>query len=247
MCDGCGKIHRELPDFLLPHKHYPAECIESEIDRIKQNERVRGRDDRICAYPELSTCMRWRQNFKRRQCAMKWALAVVPVEKGRMLSKSKESLLQYYNLFMERRKTGAGWLAECVRAAVNAGLSFYTEFAFSADEVPAKMKMPNAYASDECHSLHENRRNGGCRNMQKPENSIVKWLLLEIRRVYFQDSTAFMAIALGFPQKTLQSALSSAGGQRFVEIFEETMRYCVRNQLSLDAMLMRYPSTQEQD
>ncbi len=83
--------------------------------------------------------------------------------------------------------------------------------------------------------------------MQKTETSIVKWLLLEIRRVHFQDSTAFMATALGFPQKTLQNALSSAGGQRIVEVFEETMRYCVRNQLSLDAILMRYPSEQEQD
>ncbi len=120
-CDVCGKIHRELPDFLLPHKHYPAECIESEIDRMKQSERVRSCDDRLCAYPELSTCMRWRQDFEIRQATMKRALAVVSVEErrmleeGRVLPKHKESLLQYYSLFMERRKTGAGWLAECVR------------------------------------------------------------------------------------------------------------------------------------
>ncbi len=85
-----------------------------------------------------------------------------------------------------------------------------------------------------------------CRR-QKTENSIVKWLLLEIRRVHFQDSTAFMANALGFPQKTLQGALSSTGGQRRAEVFEETMRYCVRNRLSVDAMLMRYPGAQGQD
>ncbi len=246
-CDVCGKLHRELPDFLLPHKHYPAECIESEIDRMKQNEGVRSCDDRLCAYPELSTCMRWRQDFEIRQATMKKALAVVPIEEGHMLSKHEEPLLQYYSLFMERRKTGAGWLAECVRTTVNAGLSFCTEFAFPKDEIPAKMKMPDVYASDECHPLHENRRNGGYENMQKTETSIVKWLLLEIRRLHFQDSTAFMATALGFPQKTLQNALSSAGGQRIVEVFEETMRYCVRNQLSLDAILMRYPSEQEQD
>lgn len=246
-CEVCGKIHRELPDFLMPHKHYPAECIESEIERMKQNKRVRSCDDRVCAYPELSTCMRWRQNFEKRQAAMKRALAVISIEEGRMLSKHEESLLQYYNLFMKRRKTGTGWLAECVRTAVNAGLSFCTEFAFPKDEILTKMKMPNVYTSDECHPLYENRRNGGYENMQKTETSIVKWLLLEICRVHFRDSTAFMATALGLSQKTLQNALSGTGGQRIVEVFEETMRYCVRNQLSLDAILMRYPSVQEQN
>lgn len=27
-CDSCGKIHHELPDFLVPFKRYNSECIE---------------------------------------------------------------------------------------------------------------------------------------------------------------------------------------------------------------------------
>src|SRR5690554_7535328 len=28
-CDQCGRIHHELPDFLVPYKRYKASCIES--------------------------------------------------------------------------------------------------------------------------------------------------------------------------------------------------------------------------
>ena len=28
-CDQCGRIHHELPDFLVPYKRYESECIEA--------------------------------------------------------------------------------------------------------------------------------------------------------------------------------------------------------------------------
>ena len=83
--------------------------------------------------------------------------------------------------------------------------------------------------------------------MDKNKASLVKWLLLEIRRMYFQDNTALMAAALGFPLKILQSALNSNGGQRLIEAVEEAIKYCARNQLELDALLRRYPGTPETD
>lgn len=30
-CDNCGKVHHELPDFLVPYKRYSSECIEMVI------------------------------------------------------------------------------------------------------------------------------------------------------------------------------------------------------------------------
>lgn len=81
--------------------------------------------------------------------------------------------------------------------------------------------------------------------MEKNQNDAAKWLLWEIRRVHFLDNTAFMASALGISQKVLQNALNSNGGQRFIEVFEEVVRYCVRNQLGLDALISRYPRTQD--
>lgn len=248
ICDVCGKIHRELPDFLLPHKHYPAECIESEIDHIYQTDSANNHGNVVCAYPELSTCARWRKDYERWEAITREEMTKDLIDgEDSIRSKYREALFCCYNLLMERKKTGAGWLAECVRTAVNAGLSFCTDFAFSTDGVFAKMKMSEAYMGEKDYHLRQSRQNGGYETMQKTETSIVKWLLLEIRRVHFQDSTAFMASALGFPQKTLQSALNNAGGQRIVDVFEETMRYCVRNQLGLDAMLMRYPGAQKKD
>jgi hypothetical protein len=29
VCDNCGRIHHELPDFLVPYKRYDRECIET--------------------------------------------------------------------------------------------------------------------------------------------------------------------------------------------------------------------------
>jgi len=31
-CKECGKLHRELPDILLPYKHYRSEIIEEALD-----------------------------------------------------------------------------------------------------------------------------------------------------------------------------------------------------------------------
>lgn len=221
-CNMCGKLHRELPDFLLPHKHYPAECIEAEIDR---NQQLKGiREDVICAYPELSTCSRWRREFV-----------------------CKAHHQRYENLLLERRKTGIGWLADCIRIIVNAGPAFCTEVAFSNDAAFIMIKEPIVSTSSEHHCAYEEEREGGGKNMKRTESSIIQWLLLEIRRVHFQDSVAYMATTLGVPEKVLQSAFNNAGGQRIVDVFEETMRYCISNRLGLDAILMRFPGVQGKD
>lgn len=234
-CVVCGKIHRELPDFLFPYKHYPMACIEEEVERGKRAENLRKREAVICAYPELSTCSRWRKEFGQRQVVLNG------------MQEEDERFFSCKNLQKEKGKTGIGWLADWVRTAVNAGFSVCTEFAFSKAAFPAIMKEVKVYAGDVRRCMFKEYRNGGWKNMKENEDSIVKWLLLEIRRVHFQDSTAFMATALGFSQKMLQGALASAGGQRIVEVFEEAMRYCVRNHIGLDDMLMRYPGTEQQD
>ena len=33
-CYACGKLHHELPDILVPYKHYAAEVIENVVDEI---------------------------------------------------------------------------------------------------------------------------------------------------------------------------------------------------------------------
>lgn len=101
----------------------------------------------------------------------------------------------------------AGLRIGSVQRAVNAGFSVCTEFAFSKATFPAIMKEVKVYAGDVGRCMSEKYRNGGWKNVKENEDSIVKWLLLEICRVHFQDSTAFMATALGFSQKTLQGGV----------------------------------------
>lgn len=244
LCEECGKIHRELPDFLLPHKHYPADCIEAEIDRSRRSRIAEECGHAICAYPELSTCMRWKRELGQKQeiLSRMRRLDCMHVE----CSEFKQVECALGNtLPMKQIKTGVGWLAESVRIAVNAGLSFCTEFAFSVEPVTDMMKMMKTCTGTTWHLRYNKMQNGGHENMEKNKASLVKWLLFEIRRVYFQDNTALMAAALGFPLKVLQNALNSNGGQRLIEAFEEAVKYCVRNQLELDALLRRYPGTQE--
>lgn len=245
ICEECGKLHRELPDFLLPHKHYPTQCIEAEIDSGGQNKKTEDCGERIHAYPELSTCMRWKHEFtQKREKLNEMQLLVWKRANSSCFSHTAYASCNY-SLFMERKKTGVSWLADGVRTAVNAGLFFCTEFAFSMDSAAVMMKVPATHTGDMRCMLHSKKQNGGCENMEKNQNDAAKWLLWEIRRVHFLDNTAFMASALGISQKVLQNVLNSNGGQRFIEVFEEVVRYCVRNQLGLDALISRYPRTQD--
>lgn len=140
ICEDCGKIHRELPDFLLPHKHYPADCIEAEIDPGRQAGITDECENVICAYPELSTCMRWRWEFKQKQEILIRMQRIVCLY-AEHIGFNHVACTVGNTLPMKWRKTGVGWLAESVRIAINAGLSFCTEFAFSVGSVIDTMKM----------------------------------------------------------------------------------------------------------
>lgn len=49
-CMSCGKLHEELPDLFLPHKHYSREVIENYLSGA------------LCFCPaENSTIYRWRK------------------------------------------------------------------------------------------------------------------------------------------------------------------------------------------
>lgn len=53
-CSKCGKIHRELPDFLIPYKHYDCEIIKGVIDGYITSSTI-GYED----YPSEVTMRRW--------------------------------------------------------------------------------------------------------------------------------------------------------------------------------------------
>lgn len=53
-CSECGKLHRELPETLLPYKHYESEVIKGVRDGHITPETL-GFED----YPCAMTMMRW--------------------------------------------------------------------------------------------------------------------------------------------------------------------------------------------
>lgn len=47
-CSSCGRLHRELPDCLVPYKHYASEVISSVLDGM-----VTPEDDDSADYPYI--------------------------------------------------------------------------------------------------------------------------------------------------------------------------------------------------
>lgn len=59
-CDNCGRIHRELPSFILPYKQYEARIIRGVISGIITPE-TSGFED----YPCEATMKLWRAKIAR--------------------------------------------------------------------------------------------------------------------------------------------------------------------------------------
>ncbi|MCD8380099.1 MAG: DUF6431 domain-containing protein [Lachnospiraceae bacterium] len=53
-CKGCRTYHNELPDCLVPHKHYDAETISGVLDGV-----IKPTDADSEDYPCLQTMLRW--------------------------------------------------------------------------------------------------------------------------------------------------------------------------------------------
>jgi DNA-directed RNA polymerase subunit RPC12/RpoP len=62
VCEECGKIHRELPDCLFPHKHYAAEIIRGVSDGTITADNL-DYEDRPCE----ATMERWKKEFRRKK------------------------------------------------------------------------------------------------------------------------------------------------------------------------------------
>ena len=107
----CGKIHRELPDKMVPYKHYQAECIEATLDEKEVQ----------CGANDL-TFSRWKSWYGWVKPLMaEWLLLAVRtigdlVEMARRADETLQTL----------RARGGGWLAGAYLTTVNAGYPAYT-------------------------------------------------------------------------------------------------------------------------
>lgn len=55
-CSNCHSYHNELPDCLVPYKHYETEVISGVLDKIITQEDLDSED-----YPSFGTMLRWFQ------------------------------------------------------------------------------------------------------------------------------------------------------------------------------------------
>jgi phage FluMu protein Com len=110
-CKECGKLHRELPDILLPYKHYRCEIIEETLD---EKEEAPG--------PDARTLQRWRDWFAWVRVLLGGILTAIRVEREGLfgLLDTPEPLLE------RRQRHGGGWLANSVLSSINAGYPAYT-------------------------------------------------------------------------------------------------------------------------
>ena len=110
-CKVCGKIHRQLPDTILPYKHYQAQVIEDVLDNAPVEP----------TGPEASTLVRWARWFSWVRAIMEAVLVSIQIQKMGLLQK----LLGDDLPLAKRRGKGGSWLADSMRQSINAGYPAY--------------------------------------------------------------------------------------------------------------------------
>lgn len=112
-CQNCGKIHRELPDCLVPYKQYAAEVISGVLDGI-----VTPEDEDSVEYPSEVTMKRWRYWLKINQIRIENYLNSV----GYHLLGFDDGLRKPSILLLEKfRSFNREWLETLLRFIYNSG------------------------------------------------------------------------------------------------------------------------------
>ena len=118
-CLACRRLHLELPDCLVPQKHYALEVVEDVLDGASTPE-----DESTENYPCEQTMCRWQfwLAFNASQIDG-WLKSV-----GQRVFELGDSLLSSTESLVEKlRANGAGWLAVCTRAVYNSGGAFLSK------------------------------------------------------------------------------------------------------------------------
>ncbi len=119
-CTNCHKIHHELPDILVPHKHYDAESIESAVSPASVQD----------VPADNATLYRWRSWVRQSTSYWQNAMRAIMVKRNRpvkgMSDPSPAALPLTGHALLQTR----GWLPHLVRNLVNSCLWVHTRFAF---------------------------------------------------------------------------------------------------------------------
>lgn len=112
-CTACESYHNELPDVLLPYKHYEAEVISGVIDGI-----VTPHDQDSEDYPSISTMLYWLRWFQLNLSSMEGYLRNAGYS---ILGLGKDLLFSDQSLLEAVRKKYFNWLEKAIRIIYNSG------------------------------------------------------------------------------------------------------------------------------
>jgi len=120
-CVQCKRIHNELPDFLVPYKHYETSVIEGVLDDVITGDDPDSEDENGAQRPSESTMKRWKQWLQRNQNQMEGFLRSVGIRILKLdFSNPSESLLHTI------RDTYDDWLAIICRILYNSAGALLT-------------------------------------------------------------------------------------------------------------------------
>lgn len=119
-CQSCGRIHHELPDFLVPYKRYSAECVEQILSSREENR----------APADEATVNRWKRWVAENATYWLGCLASIAIryETGPVESPASSAQSAHQRL-KQLVGTASGWLKQIVRPIVNANLWVHTRSA----------------------------------------------------------------------------------------------------------------------
>ena len=109
----CHRYHNELPDCLVPHKHYEAVVISGVIDSVVTSEDQDSEDS-----PSLQTMLRWLQWFRMNLANIEGFLRSAG---ERILGLGEAFLFSSASLLGAIRKTQQNWLERILRIIYNSG------------------------------------------------------------------------------------------------------------------------------
>lgn len=112
-CSACGSYHNELPDLLLPYKHYEAEVISGVLDGIVTPDDQDSED-----YPSLSTMLYWLHWFCSNLANIEGYLRNAGY---RTLQLGEDFLFSDHSLLESVRNRYDSWLEKIIRVIYNSG------------------------------------------------------------------------------------------------------------------------------
>ena len=112
-CTKCGILHRELPDFLVPYKHYTAEVISGVLDG-----QITPYDEDSADYPCEMTMHRWHHWLMKNTLRIDGYLRSVG---HRLPGFSEELLMSGVPLLEMLRSSLYNWLETILRFIYDSG------------------------------------------------------------------------------------------------------------------------------